>query len=507
MCGQTAGGSATAERYGKYLLWLIMLLGLGFRLKYFGLHRFYIDEALYASWALRIYHKLDFLLNGAVGVDKPPLLFYLQALSYFLFGVSENAARIPNFLAGMGCIALLYLIGRDYFNKTTGLIAAFLAAVSPLMIGYSNTAFTDPLMLCLALTALYWAGRDAYFGSGLALGLAFGAKQFAALFIPLLLALIWVRNAAAGEKTIRKHLAEFGRGAGVVIAAVLFLSLFSNPALGLIFEQYAGQKQVGELFRADYLQRAAAWLRRSEVIFNSRTFDWLGAACFAALAAYYGTVFASARADRSRRLQESLILSFGIFYFAALVFINAKIFDRYLLILTPFAILAVAHALGLLLNRLGGIKNRRAALAGGAACVLALFVFGMRLPQGLEDTKYDSGGFFSENDGIEQVAWYFRNRAEPAPAVLINDHTGWLYGFYCDGCKIKIADFENADAARKAVAADPDAPWYAVLPGAGKAGGLGALADAGLSCREVYTAAGGGKEAKYFVFRLEKADR
>jgi 4-amino-4-deoxy-L-arabinose transferase-like glycosyltransferase len=139
----------------KTVFLLIFLTALLIRLSYFGMHRFCTDESLFASWAYRIYEHWDLLLSGATGVDKPPVMFYLQALSFALFGISENSARLPSVLAGLGNIYLIYRLVKKYFNSHAALMAAFLMAVSPFMIAYDDAAFLDIVMLFNGLMSLF----------------------------------------------------------------------------------------------------------------------------------------------------------------------------------------------------------------------------------------------------------------------------------------------------------------------------------------------------------------
>src|SRR5436190_20383096 len=72
-------------------------------------NRFHPDEALYASFARLIVSGRDPLLSSVV-VDKPPLSFYLTALSFLLLGSTEFAARLPNFYASLLSLALLFAL-------------------------------------------------------------------------------------------------------------------------------------------------------------------------------------------------------------------------------------------------------------------------------------------------------------------------------------------------------------------------------------------------------------
>ena len=57
-----------------------------------------------------------------------------------LFGTSEFAARSFSVLCGVATIVLIYQIGRAAFDQRTGLWAAWLAALSPILIVYSREA-------------------------------------------------------------------------------------------------------------------------------------------------------------------------------------------------------------------------------------------------------------------------------------------------------------------------------------------------------------------------------
>ena len=84
-----------------------MLLGAALRLRGLFANTFHADEALFASWARLIAVWRDPLLLTQP-VDKPPLLFYSQALFYPLFGPVEWAARLPSLLASLLLIPVSY---------------------------------------------------------------------------------------------------------------------------------------------------------------------------------------------------------------------------------------------------------------------------------------------------------------------------------------------------------------------------------------------------------------
>ena len=85
----------------------ICLLAFALRLGPLFDNRFHPDEALFSSWALKIASGENVLLSG-VPVDKPPLLIYTTAISFFFFGQTEIAARLSNLAASVISVALIY---------------------------------------------------------------------------------------------------------------------------------------------------------------------------------------------------------------------------------------------------------------------------------------------------------------------------------------------------------------------------------------------------------------
>ena len=97
----------------SWRFWLLLSCWLGAVLRFRGLfaNTFHADEALFATWARLIAVWRDPLLLTQA-VDKPPLLFYLQALFYPLFGPVEFAARLPSWIASLLLIPLTAQLAR-----------------------------------------------------------------------------------------------------------------------------------------------------------------------------------------------------------------------------------------------------------------------------------------------------------------------------------------------------------------------------------------------------------
>lgn len=70
------------------------------------------DEGRYAEIAREMTVDGDWLvphMNGIAHFQKPPILYWLTALSLRNFGHSESAARLPSALAALGVVILSFL--------------------------------------------------------------------------------------------------------------------------------------------------------------------------------------------------------------------------------------------------------------------------------------------------------------------------------------------------------------------------------------------------------------
>ena len=214
-----------------------MLLGAALRLRGLFANTFHADEALFASWARLIAVWRDPLLLTQP-VDKPPLLFYSQAVFYPLFGPVEWAARLPSLLASLLLIPLTAQLARRLGGgRTAACVAAAVVAVAPLTVQFSATAFSDPLLTFWLTAALVLVlarpGRARPGWVGLCLGLALATKYQAALFLPLLVGLAWLRGWRAREWA--RGLA----GLAMVVVVVAIWAAARADGAGLVARQWA----------------------------------------------------------------------------------------------------------------------------------------------------------------------------------------------------------------------------------------------------------------------------
>jgi 4-amino-4-deoxy-L-arabinose transferase-like glycosyltransferase len=96
---------------------------------------------------------------GFVSVDKPPVGFWLQVLSTKVLGFTPFAVFLPQALAGVLSVLLLYALVRRHFGVVAGVIAAAALAVSPISVVTNRNNTIDSTLMLVLLVATWAAFR------------------------------------------------------------------------------------------------------------------------------------------------------------------------------------------------------------------------------------------------------------------------------------------------------------------------------------------------------------
>lgn len=94
---------------------------------------------------------------GFVTVDKPPVAVWVQTVSALIFGYTGWALILPQALAGVGSVILLYLVISRSFGKPAGLVAAFVLGITPIAVAVGRTNNLDGLLVFVLLIAFMTA--------------------------------------------------------------------------------------------------------------------------------------------------------------------------------------------------------------------------------------------------------------------------------------------------------------------------------------------------------------
>ena len=108
-----------------------------------------IDASQYASISLEMLQKgswLEVFHRGDDYLDKPPLLFWLSAFFYSLFGVADWVYRLPSVLSTILGAFSTYYLGKMLYNRQAGYFAALTLVSCQAWFLINNDVRTDTLL-------------------------------------------------------------------------------------------------------------------------------------------------------------------------------------------------------------------------------------------------------------------------------------------------------------------------------------------------------------------------
>lgn len=116
------------------------------------------DEGRYAEIPREMLATGDWVLPRLDGVfyfEKPPLVYWMNALVFQTFGRSEWAVRSVPAVFGLAGVLLCYAAGRRLYGRMSGLIAAMLLGSSLLYFALSRILILDMVVSVLIAATLF----------------------------------------------------------------------------------------------------------------------------------------------------------------------------------------------------------------------------------------------------------------------------------------------------------------------------------------------------------------
>jgi 4-amino-4-deoxy-L-arabinose transferase-like glycosyltransferase len=182
---------------------------------------YYSAAALAASksWSAWFFGSFD--AANFITVDKPPLGTMLMGLSVRLFGLSSWNILLPEALAGVATVLILFVVVRRSFGPVAATIAGLVMALTPvavLIFRYNN----PDALLTLLFVGAAWAALEAIetgrlrwiVVASILVGLAFNTKYLQGFLVVPAFALTWL---VAAPVSLRRRIG------GLLVAAVALL--------------------------------------------------------------------------------------------------------------------------------------------------------------------------------------------------------------------------------------------------------------------------------------------
>ncbi len=224
----------------------IILISIGmnfFQLGQAGFTSYYPEgvRSMMDSWHNFFFASYD--PGGFVTIDKPPVGFWLEVISAKLLGFTPFSVLVPQALAGVLSVILLYYLVQRHFGKVAGLLAALALAVYPISVVTARFQTIDSTLALVLLLGAWAALRSTETGrlrwlllSAVLVGIGFNVKMLEAyLVVPAFGALYLL----AGPKGVWKRIGH------LILAAIVLLAVSLSWAVAVDMTPASQRPYVG----------------------------------------------------------------------------------------------------------------------------------------------------------------------------------------------------------------------------------------------------------------------
>jgi 4-amino-4-deoxy-L-arabinose transferase-like glycosyltransferase/O-antigen/teichoic acid export membrane protein len=333
------------------------LTGAGVGLRLYITRGLWLDEATSVMQARMPFGQM---LHALETTDvHPPGYFAILWGWVRLFGTGPLSVRMPSIIIGAALVPVLYAMGRDLYDRRTGIVAALFGVVAPQLVWYSQEARMYGLFILLT-TLSVWAQSRALRSNSTKTWLAHGALSAALIwtqyFTLFVIAVQQLATLAVFVARRRRHEAVRPALLKWLAAMALFVVLVA-PLVPFALHQYDVNQAAGRGFgsganKARQVTQPGSGLSAYVVLANLLWAIWgyHSKATMTALGALWpaGMLLALALLGRGRSRQTQLVLAVAILPIAAMFALGEQkrfLFDlRYFIGCVPLLILAAARA-------------------------------------------------------------------------------------------------------------------------------------------------------------------
>ena len=433
------------SRRFRLALLLLLLLGVLLRLQHLDVQSLWYDEGVTARVSQM---SIAELARWTANDIQPPLYYLLLGGWLRLFDPwPGNIAYLMRFLSaafGALLIPLLGIMARRLWDDCAGLLSGFVAAISPLMVYYSQEARMYAMLIFLVTLAAWWVAallehsshggarnRDErkrllylalYALTGLAAMYTHYFAGFALLALALYWAHVWIR-----ENRNPRALAGFALANGVILLGYLPWLPAMLRRFQIDSSYWPGMLKLGEalMHAADNFTVGATEVFREEAAL--RLLPWFG------LAAPLWLIALAAVKRRGGQRPLALILHWLLLPPALILLLayhTPKFNPRYLLISWPAWALLIGGGSATLWRPERWLQARPAWLRPVARilAVGALLLVTTTSALGLDNWRNDPN--FAKSAWREAIAYMFEHRQPDEAALLVSGHAFPVFDTY-----------------------------------------------------------------------------
>ncbi len=275
-----------------------------------------------------------------------PLYYYMMLIPMLLFGLSPVAPSIMVAVIGVLTVALIYYLGKNWFNRKAALISSFLYAISPVSIAYSNFSWNPnplPFFALLSIFGLYKVHKSGNFlwliltGASLAASLQF--HYLALILIPVVI-ILWVYQKKPGKNFI----------SGTILAVTAFLILMSPLLWFDLRHDFLNYKALTHLFSTNTV--AGNIFENFAKIPQLFSYNLVGK--YIAGQNFYLEIIVSVLILFSLFRRSWSVMALGIWLFVGLIgvsFYKGDVYDHYLNFLNPVPFLLLGSIAAIKLQK------------------------------------------------------------------------------------------------------------------------------------------------------------
>jgi tetratricopeptide (TPR) repeat protein len=436
----------------RLLLGGVILLGTALRLYLLGADSLWGDEINTAVLFVRVpipYIVTHFHPNNHT-------LFSLLAHLFTLGGSNELLLRIPAAMLGIATIPALYQLGRVMFTADTGMVAAFLLAISPYHIwfsqearGYTGMVLFSVLSILFFFRALKVGRRWHFAGFILATALALYTHLFTILLVGAELCILagYLLVKILTKRRNRRETFSILRSWTITLLVLgLLVAVLDAPLwlalLGVIDQTYAGDYATSLGYATDWSLDFASQAKLLRSYGGSLFAHRYGVATVSLVLFLLGLVTSlGQRRQSALALVSVLVLPFLLVAAITMLWTGFYVYSRFFFFLLPVYLLFTAYgivAVGRFALYAVGRWFEAHVPAVVASCLFALALLGIPTMSALRQV------YGPERQDWRGVGDYLWENASPGDLVIQVWHLqpnslGWYFDPDDQDIKVQMA--------------------------------------------------------------------
>ena len=305
-----------------------------------------VDASQYASISREMADSgsfLEVMHRGENYLDKPPLLFWLSALLFKIFGPGNLVYKLPSFLVTLLGLYSLFRLTEHWYDRKTGLLAAIILGSSLAWYQFNNDVRTDTLLAGFVVFAVWQLDRFSSSGKAVHLIAGFGGVALA-MMSKGPIGLIAPAMALGGHWLLRREWKQIFRP--VWILGLLLVGFLLLPMFVGLYRQYGWEGPYFFLWKQSFgrITGENVWSNDAGYFYFTHIFLWSFAPwSLAVIGALYVSISAWVR-NRFQSISthtEFISLSGWLLPFAALSLSHYKL-PHYVFVCYPFAAMFLA---------------------------------------------------------------------------------------------------------------------------------------------------------------------